>query len=110
MAPNQRLEGAVTPKVARRARRIYCARMARDTVPSGRSSSSLEEAMMTQRMRLILCSMGSITLGALVVGIVNYAAFTRSLTTRSRVSTTRRRAGSTRTRQCGASAQETRDT
>jgi hypothetical protein len=34
---------------------------------------------MTQRMRLILCSMGSFTLGALVVGIVNYAAFTRSL-------------------------------
>jgi hypothetical protein len=34
---------------------------------------------MTQRMRLILCSMGSFTLGALVVGIVAYAAFTRSV-------------------------------
>ena len=34
---------------------------------------------MTQRMRIILCSIGSFIFGAVVVGIVAYSAVTRSL-------------------------------
>ena len=46
---------------------------------------------MTQRMRLILCSAGSFVFGALLMGVLAYAAAVRSLHDYSRFPTTSRR-------------------